>query len=227
MTTLVSVTLIIISSGTFGPCLVAVVTDIISPALKWQAGRTASAIRTAASSSLWSATVSAASDVDKLQKIFNVVEQRILGLLSDDSDRTRMFTLRALAIILTSNLDSLSVDFLVKAGKEISDVLDDKNQENREECIRCLGSYLHYTAAVFNKAEEIENDKLKRILSSVISKMTFHMDDDNESFRDIILGCLITLPLNLHDVLREQLEKSLKTHQHKQHIETLLKTVKS
>ena len=114
------------SQGAFSPVLVSVVTDIVSPALKWQAGRTAGAIRTAAASSLWSAAVSAAANIDNLQRIFAVVEPRLLGLLADDSDRTRMFCLRTLTIIFTSHLETIPDSFLTKAGKEITDILDDQ-----------------------------------------------------------------------------------------------------
>ena len=51
------------------------------------------------------------------------------------------------------------------------------------------------------------------------------MDDDNVSLRDIILGSLITLPLNLHDILITELETCVTSQQHKQHVQTLLNTV--
>ena len=51
------------------------------------------------------------------------------------------------------------------------------------------------------------------------------MDDEDESLRDIILGCLIALPPILHMILKTQLEKALKTNRHKEHLETLIKTV--
>ena len=58
------------SQGLFTPYLLSVVTDIIAPALKWKAGRTASAIRTAAASSLWSSIVAASSLPDVLFQIY-------------------------------------------------------------------------------------------------------------------------------------------------------------
>ena len=61
------------SQGTFSPYLLSVVKDIITPALKWKAGRTASAIRTAAASSLWSSLVAASTLSDDLLHIFTGV----------------------------------------------------------------------------------------------------------------------------------------------------------
>ena len=61
------------SQGSFSPCLVGVVREIVSPALKWTAGRTASAIRTAASSSLWSSLQASAASHENLIRIFQMV----------------------------------------------------------------------------------------------------------------------------------------------------------
>ena len=61
------------SQGWFSPCLVGVVGNIVAPALKWQAGRTASAIRTAASSSLWSSVLASAASHHNLISIFQMV----------------------------------------------------------------------------------------------------------------------------------------------------------
>ena len=67
------------SQGAFSPCIVGVVRDIVAPALKWEAGRTASAIRTAASSSLWSSLLASAASHNNLISIFQMV---MLALLS-------------------------------------------------------------------------------------------------------------------------------------------------
>ena len=183
-----------------------------------------SLIRTAAASSLWSACVAAANNPDSLGQIFSVVEARILGLVSDDSDKTRLFALRTLTILMTSSIENMDRVFIVKAAKEISDALDDKSFVNREECVRCLGAHLHTVAKLKEKEELNETDikGLDRAVTMVLSGLTLHMDDDNEQLRDIILGSLISLPLNIQPALKVELNKCLKTHRHKKHIETLL-----
>ena len=169
--------------------------------------------------------MSAASNLDNLEKIFRLVESRLLGLLSDDSARTRMFTLRTLTIIFTSHMESVMTEFLVRAAKEVSDVLDDESQENREESVRCLGAYLHCVSARLNNVDD-DREKLVKAVTLALKTLVLHMDDDSEVFRDIILGCLITLPHNLHHHLIDHLDKAINTHRHKQHIETLQKTLK-
>ena len=186
-----------------------------------------SLFRTAAASSLWSACVSAANNTDSLGQIFSVVEARILGLVSDDSDKTRLFSLRTLTILMTSNIENMDRVFIVKAAKEIRDALDDKSFVNREECVRCLGAYLHTVAKLKDMPGIREEDTsgLDRAVTMVLSGLTLHMDDDNEQLRDIILGSLISLPLNIQPALKVELNKCMKSHRHKKHIETLLNTV--
>ena len=63
---------------------------------------------------------------------------------------------RTLTIVLTSATHALTPGFLVRAGKEIADGLEDAVAENREECVRCLGAYLHLAASVQLGPEEAE-----------------------------------------------------------------------
>ena len=70
----------------------------------------------------------------------------MLGLLADESAKTRMFSLKSLTILFTSHVAGLATEFLVKSGLEISDLLNDSESANREESVRCLGAFLHYCA---------------------------------------------------------------------------------
>ena len=148
------------------------------------------------------------------------VESRILGLLSDDSSKTRMFSLKSLSILFTSHVAGLPTEFLVKSGPEISDILNDKEPSNREEGVRCLGSFLHYCADTSDP-----EDRLSDTVSTVIANLLLHMDDDSESLRDLILGCLITLPVSLQSVVEEKVSACLSNHRHLDHLNTLLQTV--
>ena len=143
----------------------------------------------------------------------------MLGLLADESAKTRMFSLKSLTIIFTSHLAGLTTEFLVKSGVEISDLLNDSDSANREESVRCLGFFLHYCA------DTREEERLNKTVSHVITNLTLHMDDDSEGLRDLILGCLITLPVSLHQAVAGQVEASLLTHRHTDHLNTLLNTI--
>ena len=129
--------------------------------------------------------------------------------------------------MLTSATHALTPGFLVRAGKEIAEGLEDAVAENREECVRCLGAFLHLAASVQLGSGEAEVAGLDRAVGSVLGSLALHMDDDSAALRDLILGCLITLPPSLQPGLVPLLERSLATHRHKQHIHTLLNTIKS
>ena len=129
--------------------------------------------------------------------------------------------------MLTSATHALTPGFLVRAGKEIAEGLEDAVAENREECVRCLGAFLHLAASVQLGSGEAEVAGLGRAVGSVLGSLALHMDDDSAALRDLILGCLITLPPSLQPGLVPLLERSLATHRHKQHIHTLLNTIKS
>ena len=143
----------------------------------------------------------------------------MLGLLADESAKTRMFSLKSLTILFTSHVAGLATEFLVKSGLEISDLLNDSESANREESVRCLGAFLHYCA------DTREEERLSKTVGQVLASLTLHMDDDSEALRDLILGCLITLPVSLHQGLAEQVEKSLLSHRHTEHLNTLLNTL--
>ena len=142
--------------------------------------------------------------------------------MADDSDKTRMFCLKSLGILFTSHVPGISTEFLQKSGREITDLLNDKEPGNREETVRCLGSFLHYCA---DTRQEGEEEKLRKTLSHVVTSLLLHMDDDSENLRDLILGSLICLPVSLQSKVREQAESCLVSHRHSEHLTTLLQTI--
>ena len=51
------------------------------------------------------------------------------------------------------------------------------------------------------------------------------MDDDSENFRNIIFGCVITLPLSLEDLVREAVEKTRGKHVHQEQLEKIVQKI--
>ena len=51
------------------------------------------------------------------------------------------------------------------------------------------------------------------------------MDDDSEVFRDIVLGCIITLPSSLDQIVKETVEKAKEKQIHKEHINKLIEKI--
>ena len=124
----------------------------------------------------------------------------------------------------------------------MSERLDDENQENREEAVRCLGSLLHLVAGrkeqvnkVFDQSfplyehfklqDENKNKSLDNFIGKVLSRLVLHMDDESESYRNIVLGCIIALPATLNKNVREAVKKAQEKQVHKEPLEKLIKKI--
>ena len=124
----------------------------------------------------------------------------------------------------------------------MSERLDDENQENREEAVRCLGSLLHLVAGrmeqvnkylinhchfmnIFILQDENKNKSLDNFIGKVLSRLVLHMDDESESYRNIVLGCIITLPETLDENVREAVKKAREKQVHKEPLEKVIKKI--
>ena len=86
------------SHNQFESYVLTLVTDVIIPALIWRSGRKASAIRTAATSSLWSIFESGCLPPQTLIEANNDAYSKLLstmnGLLDDDAEKTRILNVK-------------------------------------------------------------------------------------------------------------------------------------
>ena len=51
------------------------------------------------------------------------------------------------------------------------------------------------------------------------------MDDESESYRNIVLGCIITLPATLDENVREAVKKAREKQVHKEPLEKVIKKI--
>ena len=132
-----------------------------------------------------------------------------------------MFILKSLSLIFTSQGAGIPTEFLTKAI-EVTERLDDEHQENREEAVRTLGALLHFIAERKEQVEHrlelnisyqilLQDENQKKgvvdVITKALSRLVLHMDDESEIFRNIVLGCVITLPSSLDNLVREAVEK--------------------
>ena len=94
---------------------------------------------------------------------------------------------------------------------------DDPDSGCREEAVRCVGSYLHYCAGAGQAGAVAE----------LLASLVLHMDDEAEGMRDLVLGCLVSLPGPLHPALREAAETARASQAHPRHLDTLLAAVQT
>ena len=220
------------SQGLFSPYLQLVVKDILIPGLKWKAGRTAQAVRTAASASIWSCLVASASNCETLLPLVLQSWSSILGLLDDDSEKTRYYALRSLNIALSSSGPGLPVQMLAKC-KVVGGRLEDSDSLNREEAVRC-------TSALISYVEEHARDEANLIAPKevLLQKLLLHMDDQSQDFRIMVCikyyinvdltrffqvrDMLKGIPDSLKPALKTKLTKAQDTHVHKKEVQELL-----
>ena len=168
------------SQGLFSPYLQLVLSDILIPALKWKAGRTAQAVRTAAAASLWSSLTASASNQETLLPLVLLSWSSTLGLLDDDSDKTRYYAVRSLSPSLSYSGPGIPVQMLVKC-KVVAGRLEDKDPLNREEAARCVSALITYME------EKGENESsLNAPKDLLLQKLVLHMDDQSQEFRNLV-----------------------------------------
>ena len=51
------------------------------------------------------------------------------------------------------------------------------------------------------------------------------MDDESEVFRDIVLGCIITLPTTLDEIVQDTLEKAKEKQIHQEPINQIIEKI--
>ena len=187
------------SQGQFRSCLASLIDEVIYPALRWQGGRTALAIRAAATSALLSVVVAVQSDSPAIASVAAKVDSRLIGLFRDDCNKTRKMALQAMGRILQSlsnnNYDNSGPDVdISKSGladtqllgslaTELKGRLEDEVEAVTKEAISCALLYLNF----LKEEDDSDSDtSTGRLLDSLV----LHMDNDNPEVRQLILNGL-------------------------------------
>ena len=95
--------------------------------------------------------------------------------------------------MLTSATHALTPGFLVRAGKEIAEGLEDAVAENREECVRCLGAFLHLAASVQLGSGEAEVAGLGRAVGGAREAFERSRAAMEEGLDGVEAGCMLTI----------------------------------
>ena len=78
---------------------------------------------------------------------------------------------------------------------------------------------------IYQTEDEKKSKSLVDLVTKILSRLILHMDDDSEVFRDIVLGCIITLPSSLDQLVKETVEKAKEKQIHKEHINKLIEKI--
>ena len=203
------------SDNKFGIYVLKVVTDLILPALVWHSGRKASAVRTAAASSLWSIFESKCLPLQPLIEANSNVYSKLLstmnGLLDDDSEKTRIITCQIYEKLFAQIGTVMLPQILTKIWSILIKRLDDKSNDVR---IACLNAFKSSFSCIIGKdgCPIIGVEGLEDIYSTIL----IHMDDNNEVIRKSAFETLAVIGKAYPNRISQLTEKSQINHKYKQ-----------
>ncbi|XP_063790584.1 dynein axonemal assembly factor 5 isoform X2 [Pseudophryne corroboree] len=170
------------SKGQFHSYSETIIKDILVPNLKWQAGRTAGAIRTIAVSCLW---VLFQSDVLSPQEILQVVDvlmPQVLVTLEEDSKMSRLMSCRIVRALLAVSEHHLDPDKLNKIYPELIKRLDDASDEVRITAAKTLNLWFKCID------DRYERTTYKGHLEFLYRGLLVHLDDPDTSIQTTVLA---------------------------------------
>ncbi|XP_008215817.1 dynein assembly factor 5, axonemal isoform X1 [Nasonia vitripennis] len=197
-----------------------VLEKMIIPGLKWAAGRTAEAIRTASVCclcALLSKIVDNCEESDKEKEVktfsisvehfgwlFETVRPILVTLLEDDANKTRLYSLQAICLVINigQELSYITEEHIHKISPEIVSRLEDQHDEVRLAAVEALKEIWKVLPKDYDLAFYYVH------IEYVYSKTLIHLDDPGEQFQKLTLDCLMALVKVHPELLIEKVENS-------------------
>ncbi|OCT61558.1 dynein assembly factor 5, axonemal-like [Xenopus laevis] len=160
------------------------INDMIVPNLKWQAGRTAGAIRTVAVSCLWVLLQSETLSQQEILRVEDNLMPQVITTLEEDSKMCRLMSCRIIRALLSPCEGQLHPDKLNKIYPELLKRLDDASDEVRVAAVKTLYQWFKCIN------EEYERTTYKGHLEFLYKGLLVHLDDPDASLQLIVLDLL-------------------------------------
>ncbi|OCT64179.1 hypothetical protein XELAEV_18045280mg [Xenopus laevis] len=160
------------------------INDMIVPNLKWQAGRTAGAIRTVAVSCLWVLFQSETLSQQEILQVEDNLMPRVITTLEEDSKMCRLMSCRIIRALLSTCEKQLRPDKLNKIYPELLKRLDDASDEVRVAAAKTLYQWFKCLP------DEYERTTYKGHLEFLYRGLLVHLDDPDASLQLIVLDLL-------------------------------------
>lgn len=168
--------------------------DILMPSLIWQAGKSAEAVRTSALGCLCSLLDDENFEDDKneifiddngFKDIYGKLKPIIVSLIDDNSQKTRLFSLKAIYLLLRHAVKISCVnddDDVIEIYPAIIKRLDDGSDDVRFTAVEAL-------VFVFQiLSDNYDVDFGKGHIDYLYTSTIIHLDDPEKKFQDVILG---------------------------------------
>ncbi|KAE8579491.1 hypothetical protein XENTR_v10024068 [Xenopus tropicalis] len=158
--------------------------NMIMPNLKWQAGRTAGAIRTVAVSCLWVLLQSETLTHQEVLQVEDDLMPQVITTLEEDSKMCRLMSCRIIRALLSACERQLHPDKLNKIYPELLKRLDDASDEVRAAAAKTLS---HWFKCI---SDEYDRTTYKGHLEFLYRGLLVHLDDPDASLQVIVLDLL-------------------------------------
>ncbi|CAG7834113.1 unnamed protein product, partial [Allacma fusca] len=162
-----------------------IIENVLTPNLVWVAGKTAGALRTAASSCIHSILDADILPSNIIMSIAPDLIPALLSLTDDNATLTRQIACQSIEKVVNSSNSRLSPDMINKIYPVLLKRLDDVSNEIRLFTCTCLHATFN------NLPKEYEPSFYRYHLTGAMSTLMVHLDDDDEEIQDVIFSKLV------------------------------------
>ncbi|XP_023244621.1 dynein assembly factor 5, axonemal-like [Centruroides sculpturatus] len=192
------------------------ISNIILPNLVWHAGRTATAIRTASVSFLWTLVLRNLVKASDVELVANDLFTSLISLLEDEAQTTRLFTCKILCKIIPILFPSVDERKIYNLYPEFLKRMDDVSDEIRITMTQVFKSYFDsfvngYDVSLYSKH-----------LEAVYGGLLLHMDDQNPEVQQAVLDLLIEISSLHPSKLLEEIAKVKERHRTQEYCDKLV-----
>uniref|UniRef100_H3DKT4 Dynein axonemal assembly factor 5 n=1 Tax=Tetraodon nigroviridis TaxID=99883 RepID=H3DKT4_TETNG len=209
------------SQGNFHKVSEKFLSDILLPNLVWRAGRTASAVRTAALSSLLALLHGGSITPGQLLCLLEKLSPVLLSALEDDARMSRLFACRSVATVLKLTGKSLHPDALNKIYPELLKRLDDSSEEVRSAGLEAIGLWLSSLTEEYNPEFYVTH------LQFFFQQLLLFLDDPDSSVQQQVLDVLKEGSSVHPGLLQKEVEAVVGKHRTPEYCNQLLQHISS
>ncbi|CAI9611928.1 unnamed protein product [Staurois parvus] len=208
------------SKGQFHVHSETLIKDVLVPNLKWQAGRTAAAIRTIAVSCLWVLFQSEVLSPQEILQIQDILMPTVLTTLEEDSKMSRLMSCRIIRALLEACEHHLNPDQLNKIYLEVLKRLDDASDEVRITAAK--------TFSVWFKCIDDRYDRTtyKAHLEFLYRGLLVHLDDPDSNLQTTVLDVLKEASIVYPSLLVQEIEAVKHKHRTPEYCDQLLQHIR-
>lgn len=207
------------SKGQFHVHSETLIKDILVPNLKWQAGRTAAAIRTIAVSCLWVLFQSDGLSPQEILQIKDILMPTILTTLEEDSKTSRLMSCRIIRALLGACDNHLDPDQLNKIYLEVLKRLDDASDEVRITAAKTISLWFKCIDGRYDRTT------YKAHLEFLYRGLLVHLDDPDTNLQTTVLDVLKEASIIYPSLLVQEIEAVKHKHRTAAYCDQLLQHI--